>query len=77
MVFVFFISPDALIKHYICIKFDKNISKGFKAMKPIQAITISKPKFTKCHNSIKMLTGVTMLVLCTFLILNALYLYQV
>ena len=54
----------------ICIKFRKNISKGYKAN------TISLLKFSTGHNSIKNVDEVTVFLLCT-LFDGAKYLHQV
>ena len=46
---------------YICTTFHENISKGFRVIE----LTISIQKCTNEHNSIKQVSGVKVLVLCT------------
>ena len=48
---------------YICTKFQENISKSFTVIEQNDVICILK--FTKGHNSIKSVSGVEVLVLCT------------
>ena len=59
--------------HYICTQFQENISKRFQSYL-VDSICILK--FTKGHNSVKSVGGVSVLILCTWSD-NALYLYQV
>ena len=63
-------SAHHLMTLYICTKFQETICKGFTV------ISGHILKFTKGHNSIKNVGGVTVLVLCT-LPDKALYLSQV
>ena len=64
------LSAHHLMTLYICTMFQENIYKGFRVIE--QYIL----KFTKGHNSIKNVGGVTVFVLCTSPD-NALYLRQV
>ena len=58
---------------YICIKFHKNISKGFRA---IERLLFPYSRFSKGHNSVNTVGRVMVLVLCILSDL-ALYLYKV
>ena len=58
---------------YICIKFDENISNGFRAIK---GLLFPYSGFSKGHNSVKTVGRVMVLVLCILSDL-ALYWYKV
>ena len=58
---------------YICSKFHENITGDLRVIERTQ---FSIVKFSKGHNFVKNVGGVTVLVLCTSFD-NALYLYQV
>ena len=58
---------------YICIKFDENISKGFRV---IEGLLFPYSRFSKGHYSVKAVGRVMVLVFCILSDL-ALYLYKV
>ena len=65
----FFLSAYRLIEVYISTKFHENILGGIKVIEQTRF-------FSKGHNSVKYVGGVTVLVLCTSSD-DGLYLYQV
>ena len=61
MEFGFLFSAHRLMMIYICTKFHENILEGLKV---IEQTRFSFSKISKGHNSVKIVGGVTVLVLC-------------